>query len=133
MAVKVKNTKPVNPAEIWEKLKKEKNQKNDLQKVPLMCQFLPGFLRNSPSHCEGGDRGTRGGSGCAFAAPAMPVQLPPRHAVTHPFLDKKGMELPAGQDLVSLGLDPGLRRDDDAQAKMKRYRVKPGMTTNNTG
>ena len=60
MAVKVKNTKSVNPAENREKLKKEKNQKNDLQKVPLMCQFFRRFPGNSPSLAKGGTGETGG-------------------------------------------------------------------------
>ena len=90
-----------------------------------MCQFLPGFPGNSPSLAKGGTA-ERGGVVAVHTHHRRCQCNYPGAFHAPPLLDKKGMELPAGQDLVSLGLDPGLRRDDDAQAGIERSRRAPG-------
>ena len=103
----MKNTNLTKPAENREKLKKEKNQKNDLQKVPLMCQFFPRFPGKSPSYKEGVRHSVPGGS-CTGSAGGANAQLLPHHFQWFPPSQCEG--------------------DHWYQAGIKKYRVKPGMT-----
>ena len=68
-------------------------------------------LKRSPSLAMGGTGETGGVVAVHLHHRRGRCNYPPARCAV-PLLDKKGMELPAGQDLVALGLDPGLRRDD---------------------